>query len=77
MYVGVINKAVVCSCHPLLVIQRKGVAASFSTPKGAQDFIGRQGIRSSLIYRHNGLNWDKITRSRLRRMTRSGIVGAR
>ena len=77
MYIGEINKRLVYSCHPLLVIQRKGVAASFSSLKGANDFIGRQGLRSSLIYRHNGLNWDKITRSRLRRMVRSGIVETR
>jgi hypothetical protein len=61
MFLGVINKRLVFSCHPVFVVCREGVVGAFSDLAGAQEFISHRGTLSGLIYRHNGVDWDRVT----------------
>ena len=60
MYAGVINRQVVFCCHPVVVVGRSGVAASFSVVDAAFRFLVQRGFGYGTVYRHNGSDWDKV-----------------
>lgn len=60
MYVGVINQQIVYCCHPVVIIGRSGMAASFGNLEDAHRFLLKRGFGLGLVYRHSGSNWDKV-----------------
>lgn len=60
MYVGVINRRLVCSAHPFIVVCHGGVAAGFATLEAARKFLAPRGFRAGLIYGHTGRDWDMV-----------------
>jgi hypothetical protein len=60
MYVGVINRQVVFCCHPVLVIANSGVSGSFETEDDALRFMFRRGWPLGVVYRHDGMKWDRV-----------------
>jgi hypothetical protein len=60
VYAGVINKQVVYCCHPVVVVGKTGVAASFAVVDDALRFLVKRGFGLGSVYRHNGLNWDMV-----------------
>jgi|MudIll2142460700_1097286.scaffolds.fasta_scaffold1010277_2 hypothetical protein len=61
MFAGVVNQQILYSCHPVLVVCPKGVAAAFASLDAARRFVAGRGFRSGLIYRHDGSDWYKVT----------------
>ena len=60
MYTGLINGQIVFCCHPFVVLGNQGVAASFKDLEGALRFLAHRGVGAARLYRHAGLNWDKV-----------------
>jgi hypothetical protein len=60
MYSGIINREVVFCCHPVVVIGKTGVAASFETEDDALRFLIGRGLRAGAVYRHDGSKWDRL-----------------
>ena len=60
MYAGVINRQVVFSCHPVVIVGRTGVAASFGDVDEAMRFLLQRGVKFGAVYRHSGSDWDKV-----------------
>lgn len=60
MYAGVINRQVVFCCHPVVVVGKRGVAASFQTVDDALRFLVARGFGTGAVFRHNGSDWDKV-----------------
>jgi hypothetical protein len=60
MFAGMINRRFVISCHPFFVVCSKGIAAEFATQDCAERFLSGRGFGAGCIYRHNGLDWDKV-----------------
>lgn len=65
MYGGVINRQVVYCCHPVVVMGKTGVAASFADLNEALKFLMSRGFKSGAVYRHSGSDWDKVDYSPL------------
>jgi hypothetical protein len=61
MFAGMVNRQIIYCCHPVLVVCPKGVAAAFATLDAARRFVAGRGFRAGLIYRHDGLDWYKVT----------------
>ena len=61
MFAGVVNQQILYSCHPVLVVCPKGVAAAFASLDAARRFVAGRGFHSGLIYRHDGSDWYKVT----------------
>ena len=60
MYAGVINQQIVYCCHPVVIIGRTGMAASFGDVEDALRFLMKRGFGLGTVYRHSGSNWDKV-----------------
>ncbi|MGA1238327.1 MAG: hypothetical protein ACO34E_15865 [Limisphaerales bacterium] len=60
MYSGVIKNRIVYCCHPVVVVAKSGVAASFMQVDDAKRFLAHRGFGFGDIYQHNGSDWDKI-----------------
>jgi hypothetical protein len=61
MFVGVINKQIVCSCHPVFVLcSNEGVAAEFPNLESARRFLQDRGFVTAAVYEHNGWDWRKL-----------------
>jgi hypothetical protein len=43
-----------------VVLGNQGVAASFKDLDGALRFLAHRGVGAARLYRHAGLNWDKV-----------------
>jgi hypothetical protein len=60
VYSGLINGQVVFCCHPVVVLGRRGVVASFNHLDGALRLLRERGFGAGVVYRHNGSDWDKV-----------------
>ena len=60
MFSGVIKNRIVYCCHPVVVVGKSGVAASFSNVDEALQFLVERGLGYGTIYRHTGSDWDKV-----------------
>jgi hypothetical protein len=60
MYAGVINQQIVYCCHPVVIMGRTGMAASFGDVEDALHFLMKRGFGLGTVYRHSGSNWDKV-----------------
>jgi hypothetical protein len=60
VYAGIINRQMVFCCHPIVVMGRHGVAASFSSQEEAFRFLVTRGFSVGTVFRHSGSNWDKL-----------------
>lgn len=60
MYGGVIKGRIVYCCHPVVVVGRSGVAASFGDVDEALRFLAKRGFGFGVVYRHSGSNWDRV-----------------
>jgi len=59
MYGGTIEKHVVYSSHPIVVVEGVIVIGSFRTTQEAVNFVRGAAKFAALIFRHDGQEWVK------------------
>jgi len=59
MYGGTIEKHVVYSSHPVIVVEGVAVIGSFPTTHAAVSFVRGAAKFDALIFRHDGQEWVK------------------
>lgn len=59
MYGGTLEKHVVYSSHPVIVVEGVAVIGSFPTTQAAVNFVRGAAKFAALIFRHNGQEWVK------------------
>jgi len=60
MFAGVIESKIIYCCHPVIVVGKSGVAASFGDVDAALRFLMERGFGFGAVYRHTGSDWDKV-----------------
>jgi hypothetical protein len=60
MFAGTIDKNVVYSSHPVIVLDRVAVIGSFRTTHEARTFLRRAAKFEAVIFRHDGQEWVKL-----------------
>jgi hypothetical protein len=60
MFAGTIEKHVVYSSHPVIVVDGVAVVGSFRTTQEAKNFMRRGAKFEASIFRHDGQEWVKL-----------------
>ncbi len=60
MYGGTIDKRVVFSSHPVIVVDCAAVVGSFQTTLEAENFVRGAARFEALIFRHSGQEWVRF-----------------
>jgi len=62
MFAGHVQQQTIIADQPVLVVDGKAILNSFARIEDATDFLAKAPSDTALILRHNGSNWDVVTR---------------
>jgi hypothetical protein len=62
MFTGRIGERVIMSDRPIVAVDGEQILFAFDNVEEATGFVVKSGSNTTMIFRHNGLDWARVER---------------